>query len=42
MKPLPGSQAPALSAQITTGETWTLAEQEPKSMTLVVAYRGHH
>ena len=38
----PRQPVPALSVPVIGGDTWTLAEQSPKSFTLIVFYRGFH
>lgn len=40
--PLPRRPAPTLSFPTVGGETWTLADQSPEALTLVVFYRGLH
>lgn len=42
MKLMPGDQAPDLSLPLVGGGTWTLADQAPESVTMVVVYRGYH
>ncbi|MEX0285257.1 MAG: peroxiredoxin-like family protein [Paracoccaceae bacterium] len=39
---LPGSKAPALSLPLVGGGTWTLADEAPDTMTMIVVYRGLH
>ena len=41
-KLMPDTQAPALTLPLVGGGTWSLAEQSPKSFTMVVFYRGMH
>lgn len=41
-RPLPQTPAPALTVDLTNGETWTLREQSPDAFTMVVFYRGLH
>lgn len=38
----PRDAAPAMSFPTVEGDTWTLAERNPKSLSMVVAYRGLH
>ncbi|MEM0944481.1 MAG: peroxiredoxin-like family protein [Pseudomonadota bacterium] len=40
--PLPLTQAPALSVPLLSGGTWTLAERQPETFSIVVFYRGKH
>ncbi len=40
--PLPREQSPKLSFPLTSGEQWSLNEQNPKSFTMIVFYRGLH
>ncbi len=42
MKLMPGAQAPALSLPLVGGGTWTLADQTPDAVTMVIVYRGYH
>jgi len=42
MKLTPGAQAPALSLPLVGGGTWTLADQTPEAVTMVIVYRGYH
>lgn len=39
---IPKTQAPELSFQLTSGEQWSLSEQNPESFTMIVFYRGLH
>ena len=41
-KPMPGSQAPALSLPLAGGGTYDLAGQTPAAATMVIFYRGLH
>ena len=41
-KLIPGSQAPALSLPRVGGGTWTLSDQTPEVLTMVIVYRGYH
>ncbi|MEM8580489.1 MAG: peroxiredoxin-like family protein [Pseudomonadota bacterium] len=41
-KLMPGAQAPALSLPLVSGGTWTLTEQSPDAVTMVIVYRGYH
>jgi len=41
-KPMPDTQAPALSLPLVGGGTWTLADQSPKNFSMVIFYRGLH
>ena len=41
-KLMPDMQAPALSLPLVGGGTWTLADQMPKSFTMIIVYRGYH
>lgn len=41
-KLMPDTQAPTLSLPLVGGGTWTLAEQTPKTFTMVIFYRGLH
>jgi peroxiredoxin len=38
----PRTPAPTLEVPLVSGGTWSLAEQDPESFTLVVFYRGSH
>lgn len=40
--PTPRTQAPELSFNLTTGETWSLSEKTPETFTMIVFYRGLH
>ncbi len=42
MKLMPGTQAPDLSLPLVGGGTWTLADQTPEAVTMVIVYRGYH
>lgn len=42
MKLMPGTQAPSLSLPLVGGGTWTLADQTPEAVTMVIVYRGYH
>lgn len=42
MKPTPGTKAPALSLPLVGGGTWTLADQKPEALTMIIVYRGLH
>lgn len=42
MKLTPGTPAPALSLPLVGGGTWTLADQTPDALTMVIVYRGYH
>lgn len=39
---VPGAPAPHLSLPLVTGETFTLADQKPDVLTMLVVYRGYH
>ena len=41
-KPLPGTQAPALSLPLAGGGTYDLASESPAAATMVIFYRGLH
>jgi peroxiredoxin len=41
-KLMPNMQAPNLSLPLVWGGTWSLAEQTPKTFTMVIFYRGLH
>ncbi len=41
-RPTPKHQAPALEFPLLGGDTWNLKQQNPKSFTLIVFYRGLH
>lgn len=41
-RPMPRQPAPSLSVELTSGERWTLSEQDPDNFTLIVFYRGLH
>jgi peroxiredoxin len=38
----PKTQAPELSFELTSGETWNLNDQNPESFTMIVFHRGLH
>ena len=40
--PVPQTQAPELSFQLTNGEQWSLTDQNPEAFTMIVFYRGLH
>ena len=40
--PIPKSQAPELTFQLTTGEQWKISKQNPERFTMIVFYRGLH
>lgn len=42
MKLMPGTKAPALSLPLVGDGTWTLADQTPDALTMVIVYRGYH
>jgi peroxiredoxin len=42
MKLMPGTKAPALSLPLVGGGTWTLADQTPEALTMVMVDRGYH
>ncbi len=39
---MPGTKAPALSLPLVGGGTWTLADQTPDALTMIIVYRGLH
>lgn len=41
-KLMPGNQAPDLSLPLVGGGIWTLADQSPEAVTMVIVYRGYH
>lgn len=41
-KIMPGTQAPALSLPLVGGGTFTLADQTPEAVTMILVYRGYH
>lgn len=41
-KPMPDTQAPALSLPLVGGGTWSLADQSPRNFTMIIVYRGLH
>ena len=41
-KPMPGTQAPALSLPLAGGGTFDLSAQTPGAATMVIFYRGYH
>ena len=42
MQVYPRSRTPDLTVETVRHGTWTLADQNPESFTLLVFYRGHH
>ena len=41
-QPTPRQDAPSLSFNLISGETWNLKDQSPETFTMVIFYRGLH
>ncbi|SIS92506.1 Peroxiredoxin [Roseivivax lentus] len=41
-KIMPGTKAPALSLPLVGGGTFTLADETPEAVTMILVYRGYH
>ncbi|WP_172298068.1 redoxin domain-containing protein [Pseudoruegeria sp. HB172150] len=42
MRVMPGTQAPELALPLAGGGSWSLAEDAPEVLTMIVVYRGYH
>ena len=42
VKPMPDTAAPKLEVQLAGGGTWSLADERPETLTMIVVYRGYH